>query len=273
MDTAHCTADDTTYLAIRFAQLQPAEKEKKRYALVCKECRESAYFRKASRSGQAACFGARHSAICTLPAAEYEQNNIGLGDDQNILENPGHSIILDFNFGAADDKHNDQNAPPNAGGRGGRFTGHGARSKAAMHRRLSTILNSLITSDQFRASPQIVEIPGAGEFTVKDFFVQFNAATPSHLLQYRGYWGKVVSAKSDARFGNDALWLNSGNKNDMSVCIPAHLINLLCERFRISRSNVSELDGKYMLVIGSLIAAVSGKKHVQVADLGYITIK
>jgi hypothetical protein len=273
MDTAHCTVNNQRYLAFNFAQLQPAEKAQKRHALICPECDGVAYFRKASKSGQAACFGARHEENCSLTAGEYEQNSIGPGDDQNILENSGQHIILDFNFGAVDDRHNDQDAPPNAGGRGGRFTAGYAKSNAEMHRRLSTILTNLVTSDQFRASQQIIEIPGSGEFTVKDFFVQLKDATSTHINEYRGYWGKIVNARPDARFGNNALWLNSGNHKDMSVCIPEHLINLLCERFRISRSNVSELNGKYLLVIGSLIAAASGKKYVQVADLGYVTIK
>jgi len=269
MDAARCTLDDMVYQAVRFAALPPNELARKRRFLVCPECRGPAFFRKASRSGQAACFGARpHEEGCELPAAEYEQNDIGPGDDQDILENPGQRIILDFNFGAPIDRHNDPDALPNVGGRGGRFVGGGARPDAAMHRRLSTILRNLMMSEQFRTSPQMVEITGVGEFTVANFFVPFGAVAPAHDNQYRGYWGMVVFA----RFGQTgALWLNSGGRDDMSVCVPEQFVNEVYERFRIS--DEEELAGTYALVLGTLRTSQDGKKYVRVDDLGFIMLR
>lgn len=269
MDAARCTLDDVIYQAVRFAALPPIELARKRRFLACPECRGPAFFRKASRSGQAACFGARpHKEGCTLAASEYEQNDIGPGDDQDVLENPGQRIILDFNFGAADDRHNDPDAPVDPGGRGGRFVGGGVRPDAAMHRRLSTVLRNLMMSGQFRTSRQIIEIAGVGEFTVADFFVPFGAVAAAHDHQYRGYWGMVVSA----RFGQtDALWLNSGGREDMSICVPEQFVNELYERFRIT--DEEELSGTYALVLGTLRTSQGGKKYVQVEDLGLITLR
>lgn len=269
MDAARCTLDDVIYQAVRFAALPPNELARKRRFLVCPECRGSAFFRKASRSGQAACFGARpHEEGCTLAASEYEQNDIGPGDDQDILDNPGQRIILDFNFGAPNDRHNDPDALPNAGGRGGRFLGGGARPDAAMHRRLSTILRNLMMSEQFRTSHQMVEITGVGEFTVANFFVPFGAVAPAHVNQYRGYWGMLVSA----RFGQTgALWLNSGGRDDMSVCVPEQFVNELYVRFRIS--DEEELAGIYALVLGNLRTSQDGKKYVRVEDLCFIALR
>lgn len=269
MDAARCTLDDVVYQAVRFAALPPNELARNRRFLICPECRGPAFFRKASRSGQAACFGARpHEEGCALAASEYEQNDIGPGDDQDILENPGQRIILDFNFGAPNDRHNDPDAVPNPGGRGGRFVGGGARPDAAMHRRLSTILHNLMMSGQFRTSRQIVEIAGVGEFTVADFFVQFGAVAAVHDKQYRGYWGMVVSA----RLGQTgAVWLNSGSPDDMSICVSEQFVNELYERFRIS--DEEELAGTYALVLGTLRTSQAGKKYVQVEDIGFITLR
>lgn len=268
MDAARCTLDDEVYQAVFFAALPPNELARKRKFLVCQECRDPAFFRKASRSGQVACFGARpHKEGCTLAASEYEQNNIGPGDDQDILENPGQRIILDFNFGAPNDRHNDPDGLPNSGGRGGRFLGGGARPDAAMHRRLSTILRNLMMSEQFRTSRQIVEIAGVGEFMVANFFVQFGAVTSVHGNQYCGYWGMVVSA----RFDHGALWLNSGGRDDISVCVPEQFFNELCERFRIS--DEEDLVGTYALILGPLQISRYRKKYVRVGDLGFITLR
>lgn len=269
MDAALCTIDDVIYQATHFANLPPNELARKRRFLVCPECSGPAFFRKASRSGQAACFGARpHEEGCTLAAAEYEQNDNGPGDDQDILENPGQRIILDLNFGASNDSHNDTDAMPNPGGRGGRFIGGGTRPDATMHRRLSTILRNLMVSGEFRTSRQIVEISGIGEFTVADFFVQFDAVAHHHENQYRGYWGMVVSA----RFGQtDALWLNSGGRDDVSICVPEQFVNELYARFRIS--DEEDLAGMYVLVLGTLRTSQSGKKYVQAEDLGFITLR
>lgn len=269
MDAARCTLDNTIYQAVRFAALPPNELAKKRRFLVCPECHGPAFFRKASRSGQAACFGARpHEDGCTLTASEYEQNDIGPGDDQDILENPGQRIILDFNFGAASDGHNDPDALPNTGGRGGHFLGGGVRPDAAMHRRLSTILRNLMMSEQFRKSHQVIEIAGVGEFAIANFFVPFGGVTLTHDNQYRGYWGMVVSA----RFGQTgALWLNTGGRDDMSICIPEQFVNELYDRFRVS--DEEELSGTYALVLGKLRTSQDGKKYVRVDDLGFITLR
>jgi hypothetical protein len=272
MDIAHCTVNQKNYLAIRFAALDPIELRRKRYSLICPECHESAYYKKASRSGQAACFGARHGENCTLTASKYGQNIVGLGDDQDILENNGNRIILDFNFGTANNSHNDQDAAQNVGGHGGHFTGRGTRTNACMHRRLSTILNNLVTSDQFRQSLQIIEIPGVGAFTAKDFFVQFKDAPSTNIHLYRGYWGKIFIANSDVRFGQGALWLNSGKYyKDISICIPEQSISALYQRFRIS--DLNELRNRHTLVIGKLITSTKGKRYIQMTDLEYLTIK
>jgi len=269
MDVAQCTFDNKVYQAFHFAALPPNELAIMRRFLVCPECRGPAFFRKASLSGQAACFGARpHEKGCALAASEYDQNHIGPGDDQNILENPGQRIVLDFNFGAPNDRHNDPVAIPSAGGHGGRYVVGSARPDATMHRRLSTVLRNLMMSEQFRTSRQLLEIVGVGEFTIADLFVQFGSVTPAYNSHYRGYWGMVVSARFDQE---GSLWLNSGGRDDISVCVPDQLVNELGERFRIS--DEEELAGTYALVLGSLRTSQGGKKYVLVEDIGFITLR
>lgn len=270
MDVARCTLDDVVYRATRFALLPPNELAQKRQFLVCSECRGPSFFRKAARSGQAACFGARpHEPGCTLATPEYEKNDDGQGEDQDILDNPGQRIVVDFAFGAQEnERHNDPDAVANPGGRGGRYVGGGHRPDATMHRRLSTILRNLVASEQFRTSRQILEISGVGEFTVADFFVPFASILPSHDGQYRGYWGMVA----DAGMGKGgALWLNSGGQGDVSLVVGDVLVRQLYRRFGLT--DEEDLAGAYALVFGTLKVSQNNKKYVKVDDLGFFTLR
>jgi hypothetical protein len=269
MDVARCTLDNVTYKQVRFATLPPGELSRKRRFLVCPECGGPSFFRKASCSGQAACFGARpHNESCSLATSEYERNDLGLGDDQDILSNPSQHIVIDFDFGAQQtERHNDPNAVANVGGRGGRFVGDGARRNAAMHRRLSSILRNLSTSAQFRASRQIVEIEGIGEFPVADFFVHFQAVASMQEGRYRGYWGMIAYARSGQ---GGELWLNSRGLDDMSICVPEEFVDEFYRRFRIS--DEEDLAGADALIFGTLRNSQNGKQYIQVEDLGFITI-
>lgn len=154
---------------------------------------------------------------------------MGGGDDQDAIVNPGHRIILELDFGAQDAPvTNNANTARAAGGRGGRFTGDGMRPDAAMHRRLSTILRNLVETEHFRTSRQAIEIPDVGAFTVSDFFTHFSAATQNHENRYSGYWGMI----SDARLGaDDTLWLNSGGRADVSICVPIEVVDDFQVRF------------------------------------------
>lgn len=271
MDIAQCTLDGVVYLAVRFKDLPLAEFARKKRHLVCPECRATAFFRKASSSGQSACFCARpHEEGCTLAASKYEQNDNGPGDDQDILNNPGQRIVLDINFGAHNDKHNDPDAnTPNPGGRGGHFIGGGARPDAVMHRRLSRLLRNLIDTPEFRTSQQILEVAGVGEFSVANFFVPFDAVSQEYEKRYRGYWGRITIARF---WENVRLCLNTGDRGSMSIWVPMRFVNELYERFHVS--DEKGLSGRYALVLGTLkVSSPTGKKYVEVGDTGYITLR
>jgi hypothetical protein len=59
MDIAKCNADGQTYNASNFSLLPQNDLLIKRRKLICIGCENIAFFRIKSRSGQAACFGAR----------------------------------------------------------------------------------------------------------------------------------------------------------------------------------------------------------------------
>lgn len=266
MDTALCLQDGVVYNAHPFSQLSSSELEGKRRLLVCAECNAQAFFRKESKHGRAACFGARpHNPNCTMAAADGEPiEQGGAGIDE--LYNPGERIVVDFNYGAAPDQipGNGGNGA-NRGIVGRRYVGQEERPNARMHRRLSTLLRSLRLSNQFRASDQILEIPGHQEVSVRDFFLTFSEAHSRFRGQYRGYWGLI----SDAKFQDGSLWINSGGRENISFCIGQENVAQIYERFHVDEEE--QFSGGYALIFGEMRISQNGKKYLVIEDVGTCT--
>lgn len=266
MDVARCTENGQNYSAHQFEQLDDATLERYRRLLICPQCEATAFFRKESRSGQAACFGARpHGNGCALAAVETIYRGAP-GDDQEERINIGDRIEIDFDFGAQDVVRPQPDAPVEPGGVGGRYVGGPGTRIAVRRRRLSTILRNLMLSDQFVNSDQLIALP-EGEFRIRDFFVRFTDANAELRGQYRGYWGML----SDARDGQDALWLNSsGGRAGVSIAVDDAILHDFRNRFRVPDNE--DLAGAYVLVFGHLHRSQYGKMYVACNDMRFITV-
>ncbi|WP_141715362.1 hypothetical protein [Burkholderia ubonensis] len=266
MDIARCLEDNRTYNAFEFSALPPAELGRKRRMLICDECEGPGFFRKASRSGQAACFGARpHAPNCGAAAAEAREVVTRQEDDEPRL-NPGAHIVVDLHYGGAPVNGVQGVDADNANGSGGsRYVGAGGGRAAVSHRRPSGLLRMLVESDAFRSSEQTIEIPGHIQGIVREIFVPFEEAAADELVgQYRGYWGYITDG---ARGGEarDALWLNSGGRQDVSVLVQAEFVDELYERFNLE--DVEDFAGVYFLVFGYLKKSAREKYYVVVENI------
>jgi len=270
MYSARCTEDGVVYAAVDFAKLPPEELTQKRQFLQCPECGGPAFFRKASRGGRAACFGARpHAPQCDLAAPEYDPNADGQGEDQDQLLNPGNIIVVDLDYGATD-QHLVREAEglPRNRERRGRYGREGGRTIAKMHRRLSTLLRSLIEIPEFKYSGQTLEVEGYPDIAVRDFFVPLLEVTATHEGQFHGYWGML----SDARRAQDGtLWLNSGGRDAISFCLPNRLIASLFERYGIE--DEEDLAGAYILVLGTPSVSQRNKVYCNLAINEHMSIR
>jgi hypothetical protein len=270
LDTATCTEDGHTYTAIEFAALAPETLERLRRVLRCAECDGPAFFRKRSRSGRGACFGARpHADGCDQATADNDLLIPGAGDDQDELYNPGDRIVIDLGYGAQERQvHLDQDARQPRRARGGRFIGDGNRGNAEMHRRLSSMLRTLVTAPNFRFSDQIIAVGEHPELPARDFFVHFSDVTPQYSGQFRGYWGLL----SDARRGVDnSLWLNSGGRTSMSVCLPEEYVDAISQRYRLTEDE--DFSGAYLLVLATLSVSQYGKIFCVVNDPAVMSLR
>lgn len=269
MDIALCVEDGHQYTAYEFSQLLPGDLGHKRKFLQCVECAAAAFFRKESTHGQAACFGARpHSPNCSLRALDNELIGGTFGIDDEIF-NPGDRIVIDLNFGAAEQPVNAEAVDRTSnGGRARRFIGTGQRPDAVMHRRLSSLLRTLISAPNFAYSEQNIEIAGQATLPAHEFFVNLPNVTHQYSGQFRGYWGMLT----DARFGTDgALWLNSGGRADISICIPAEHVQAVMERYRLT--DEEDLAGAYVLALGTVRVSIYNKLYCIVDDPSMIAIR
>lgn len=271
MDTALCTDDGITYTAVVFSRLSPTELARKRRALQCTECCGLAYFRKASRNGQAECFGARpHADNCALAAPEHDLEDDGTGNDQDQLYNPGKRIVVDFNVDVTNKPIHIEtpDLPPNRNRRGS-YRGAGSRPYAQMHRHPSTLLRDLMEVPAFRQSEQIMVIEGHDEIPVRDFFMPLADVSRRHVGLFRGFWGKL----SDARFDEDkTLWLNSGGRKNMSFCLRAEQVDVIYTRYNVN--DEEDFAGVYILVFGTLCKSKNnGKLYCLIKDPGFMAMR
>jgi hypothetical protein len=269
MDIATCVEDGQTYFATQFAQLDPAELERKRRQLICSECHNPAFFRKESRDGKGACFGARpHVDGCSLAVEDSGLPVPGFGDEQDGLTNFGNRIVVDLDFGAtAPIEHVDQDPDAPRRPRSGPYTGGDGLGTANMHKRLRPLLRLLVEAPNFQYSDQIVEVANQPEMVVRDFFVQCSLAGFSQFNQFRGFWGQLTDARNGAK---GQLWLNSGGKGDMSFFLPLEHQKVVMERFGIE--NKEEFAGAYILVLGTLRVSQSGKMICFIEDPAMMTL-
>ncbi|SOT45110.1 hypothetical protein [Burkholderia cenocepacia] len=267
MDTARCNADGRVYTAPEFEALPANEIVDKRRSLVCVECNGPGFFRRKSRSGQAACFGARpHAPSCTTPDTE-SRTLKGTPEDHEPFVNLGDHVEVDLSFGSRQvhvvpPRDGDERPTPEDARRGRRFTGTTGRT-AVSRRRPSSLLRMLVESENFRNSGTTIAIPNHIQGTPREVFVEFSEIEQDALVgQYRGYWGFVAEGKMDA---NDALWLNSGGTGDVSVLVPPDLVGVLFERY--GATDAEDFTGAYVLVFGYLRLSKRNKQFVRVEDV------
>lgn len=270
MDTATCTEDNHSYTGVEFSQLPPGELERKRRQLVCDHCGFVAFFRKPSRSGRGACFGARpHADGCEAATADNEIRLPGGGNDQDEIFNPGDRIVVELAFGGQEQHpHVDGDSRGPRRPRGGRYLGEGGPRYGQLHRRLSTLLRLLVTAPNFRYSDQVIAVDGHPELPARDFFVQLGDVTPQYAAQFRGYWGQLTDAKYGAE---GALWLNSGGRSEMSFCLRAEHVATVMERFRLD--DEEELAGIDILVFGTLHISRNDKMVCVIDDPALVTLR
>lgn len=253
MDIARCLLDGKIYEAHVFSQLPWEERETKRQELICPndDCRGTAYFRREARTGQAACFGARHVDNCNMAAAEPTRLQGAEGNEENHLFNPGDRLEIDLAYGAYERVNVQAVEGGDAEGRrrAARYVGDGARPNAVRHQRLQPLLRTLILHPRYAEQDVLVGMPGRNPLPARDFFVSFEEATNVPVGNFYALWGLIASA----RHVGSTLWLNAGGRASISFPMDGALQSTLRERLNVNQEELAEeLAGCYLLVLGEI---------------------
>ena len=260
MESARCTQNNAIYSAQQFAGLAADDLEEKRQNLVCPACGRHAFFRKETQNDRDP-FGARpHAEGCNLSAAQAAATASDQADTYEDLLNPNKRIKVNFTHerSATVDQH------PHAGVTQSTRThdesaGYAGFSPATVRSmRLRPLLRLLISTPEFRTSPQIVDMDGIGSVRACDFFVPIKSLSAQHERFFKGVFGKVMSAQYIPQ--DKAVWLNSGSCFEPSICIPVELAALLLDRFEIN--NVGYFANANVLVFGTVRISQHGKKYL-----------
>ncbi len=267
MNNARCTEDGVTYSAASFSLQPSVDLERKRRLLQCPACSGPAFSRHAPSIGRAACFGARpHADGCSMATQDFIQFQDGAGEDQEPPIIAGGKIVVDFNYGAAaQPEHYGIGRAPNPE-RVGR--NYGQPPLHLHHRRLSSLLRSLLESPAFGCSDHIIEIEGRGECDARNFFVPLKSATYHFSGHFNGYWGLISYAKLAV---DNSLWFNSGGNDNISFCLDSQYVDTIFERYHIQ--DLEDLAGAYILVVGTPRVSLYGKLFCVIDRLEYMALR
>lgn len=264
MDLAFDTIADYEYTAKQFNAMPAHWIAEHRTALECHLCHNQAFFRKASVSGQAACFGARpHTEGCKNATQSSEEKERTEAIEKFVRENPGGHFDLKFTLPKP--PSNKTPATGLADGCGGNTAGKyvkwGKRQETSSSIQARQILINLATSANYRQSTQTISTPkSGGKVQICDYFIPFKDASEGDAGKERGYWGTIT----DYWPKNDVYWLNTGTKDHMSICLPSDVKDELLLAYGLD--SVYDLVGNYVLWIGELRVAKSEKLYLKPAD-------
>ena len=102
---------------------------------------------------------------------------------------------------------------------------------------------------------------------VNEFFVNFSDTTADHDGSFHGYWGLIFDTGMSP---NGTFWLNTGEYDDLSVMVPAHLYSDFRRRAKVTSD--SELEGMHVLVLGKLREASTRKLIIELEDLDRLAL-
>lgn len=269
MDTARCTLNGRTYTAIEFSQLPAHEIAALRHDLICGECEGPGYYRKPSRSGHGACFGARpHADHCQ--SAVRTEDPWGECGDEVVMRMEADQTRIILNLGRANGRGDGAGRIDEPGQRGGgrRFVGGDAPGRTQIQRNPEKLLKMLVSTPSFNAS-EIIIATGHGDYPARSYFVPIVAADRAlHTDMERGFWGVL----DRTNVWNGLRIFNRGGHGSLGFEFHDALIQEVMQRY--SLATIEEIVGKHVLFIGkprittgdSFMMSIINSNHVALAD-------
>lgn len=272
MDIAFCTSDKNSYDIASFSKLTTNLLDTLRRTLICQKCSGKAYYRKKSRDGKPACFGAYHEDWC-LPKSENTSPKLDpetIEEVNSIITN-SETIAIKFETYTANQlaqkNTNSSPTPSSTSAHSLQYTQQPQRVRDTT-KGLRSLLRMLMHTDSFATSEVAINTGAPHPYKAKNLFVNFDKINENYLEKWRGYWGVISHADPEIN------WLNTANEYDVSI--PVNKLKIyISSTFNIDYPD--DLAGATILVFGKLSVSKSEKKkwYIKVSydNPAYIFIK
>ncbi len=258
MESAFCATNKKNYDIANFTALSDTDLERLRRNLFCIECGEKGFYRKKSRDGKPACFGAYHKDDCEFKSKDSD-SRYDPETTEDVHQISTNNQIIDINF----DTYTSSQLIQQPTGRPTPAANTGSHSKKHteptaqnrnMTRGLRTLLRMLMKTDTFAQSDIGINV-GKYTYHAKKLFVNFTDINESHIDKWRGYWGMISHSNSEI------TWLNTANEKDVSIPV-ANIKIYLSDTFGVQSEE--SYEGAYVLVFGWLnISKTKGKWYIR----------
>lgn len=267
MFDAICTFDPEhpkTYSIFEFKVLPESEIDKLRYSLLCPECHQQAYFRRASIDGRQACFGSRyHEPNCVEfnpSKRKVEEDKLVAEVDKIVLSED--SLIIDFSKPALTTEHtvpSKSNAKETV-----EKEALPVKNKIKVNKQgLATLLTSLLRGSSLGSSNLWIYTSDKHKWRAKNLFVNIADADPTENGAPRMYWGTISHADKTLN------WLNPAENRSAGLPIGKFREEFLA-RFSIKES--ADVEGAGFIIFGKCFLSKDKKrKYIQLwgEDLQY----
>lgn len=259
MDTAFCTTDNKHYDIASFNKLGEQILSNLRRALVCQECNAQGYYRKASRDGKPACFGAYHTDNCKYKT-QGSKSLITPEVVEEVKTIATNKQIIDIAFVLYESNktrlpNSSTSEVTTASNRASKQHTRASTQTRHTQRGLKSLLKMLMHTDTFASSNIAINTGAEHPFKAKNLFIHFNDTSEEHKQKWRGYWGMISHANSDIS------WLNVANERDVSILVD----NLKKEIMTMCKiESAEELAGASVLVFGRLNISANGKWYIKI---------
>ena len=257
MNVAFCTKNKTSYDIATFSGLGDERLSTLRRALVCQKCKAQGYYRKESRDGKPACFGAYHQDNCEYKTKGSVSRLVAeVVEEVKAISTNGQVIDVAFGFHEADNSRSCYGPKPNiiaSSASSQQHTQKPAR-KRNTSRGLKSLLRMLLNTDTFASSDIAINTGTGYPFKAKNLFIHFDDVSKERLGKWRGYWGVISHADPDIS------WLNVANEKEVSIFVS----NLKDHVIKMCKIDSHEkLAGASVLVFGRLNISKNGKWYIK----------
>ena len=264
MEIAYCATTQSRHTAAEFSVLPTDTLAAYRRHLSCPDCKGPGYYRRASRDGKKACFGADHRPDCPQArtgGTSAEPSQYAIAAAQLIKESGIIELILDRPpVTSAEELGHESGEDPDVGPR----IAHTEGDPTPLRERCgpNAVLRYLIECSNFSKSDVRVNTGGAHNWFARNLFINLKDVTEhEHLARpFAGFWGFITDASKDG------TWLNTGGRDAVSIRLDEKYRTHLFRAMGIE--DPEQLAGCNALAFGALKKSRAGTGKLYIVPLG-----